>query len=248
MIKRYLYLLPLIALGLFISSCDDNTTDPNPTTTGGIYLTSAPAGAQIWVDGTNRSKVTPDSVTGLTTGSHTVILKLAGYKDTTFTMTVVANTNVPKFVTLSSNLVTVTYGPIRLWETTGTTASQPSGLILKTGSAASVSTAPQKDSADIYYSSTGFVVRTTSGNVNTRDTRFLVGSSNNLNDAVPSPVVSGSWTNQVLDTQSNYFFLYDEDGHYSKMVITNRGGGTPGNPAWVEVQWKYNLTIDDVRF
>lgn len=247
MIKRYLYLLPIIALGLFLSSCD-NTTEPTPVTTGGIFISSTPSGAQIWVDNSNSGKVTPDSVTGLSTGTRTVTLKLANYKDTTFTMNVVANTKVSKNVTLTSDVVTVTFGPVRLWETTGTSASQPSGLTLATGSALSIATTPQKDSVDIYYSSSGFVIRTASGNVNTRDTRFLVGTSTNLNDATDSPVATGSWATQVLDTETKYFFLHDADGHYSKMIITSRGGGTPGNPAWVEVSWIYNLTADDVRF
>ena len=47
---------------------------------------------------------------------------------------------------------------------------------------------------------------------------------------------------------SNYVFLYDHDGHYSKLKIVNSGGGVPGEPAWVEVQWYYNNTLLDNRF
>ena len=46
----------------------------------------------------------------------------------------------------------------------------------------------------------------------------------------------------------NYVFLYDNDGHYSKLMISSRGGGTPGNPAWVELKWIYNKTASDNRF
>jgi hypothetical protein len=59
---------------------------------------------------------------------------------------------------------------------------------------------------------------------------------------------SGTWTDNIRDTEDNYVFLFDDDGHYSKLKIVNRGGGQPGNPAWVEVQWWYNSLPDDTRF
>lgn len=250
MFRKYFYLLPLIALGFFISSCDDNTTDPDPTVTGKIYIQSTPVGAQIWVDGNNSGKVTPDSVPNVTTGTRSVTLKLSGYRDTTFTMNVVQNTTVSKSVTLTSTLSTVTYTNVRIWEITGTTAAQPSGLSLVSGRALSTSTAGQKDSVDIYYFSnaTTFELRTPTSAINSRTTKFLSGGGTNLTDGVDASTVSGSWLNQLPDTQSNYFFLYDQDGHYSKMIITNLGGGTPGNPAYMDVTWIYNLTAGDVRF
>ena len=54
----------------------------------------------------------------------------------------------------------------------------------------------------------------------------------------------------MRDTQTNYVFLYDDDGHYSKMKITNRGGGSGSDPAWVEITWIYNNTgaITDSSF
>ncbi len=70
----------------------------------------------------------------------------------------------------------------------------------------------------------------------------------NLNDSVSSPIVSNSWSDHIPDTETNYAFLYDNDHHYSKLIITNMGGGTPNNPAWIEVKWIYNKTADDVRF
>jgi hypothetical protein len=51
------------------------------------------------------------------------------------------------------------------------------------------------------------------------------------------------------DRESNYVFLYDQDGHYSKIKIVSFGGtGTLGDPAWVKVQWYYNNTALDNRF
>jgi hypothetical protein len=239
---RYITLPLLLILSFIVASCD-TATEPDPVTTGSILINSTPTGAQIWVDNNNTGKVTPDSVLNLSEGSHTVKLVLSGYKDTTFSITVSAGLTTSKAVTLIATAQT--FGPVRLWETTGTTASQPSGLDLSTGTALSVSDADH----DIFYSSSGFVVRTST----TRNTVFyLSASGSDLNDGQNSPLAlnagQGGWTDRVNDTASNYFFLYDQDGHYSKMKIVNRGGGTPGNPAWVEVQWIYNLTVNDQNF
>jgi hypothetical protein len=250
MLKSYLLLPALILLGLIIASCNSDTNNPVTTpSTGSIYVTSSPAGAQIWVDGTNSTKVTPDSITDLTAGTHSLVLVLANYKSDTSSVNVTAGvqTTVPLRTLVSDKSIT-TYGPIQVFETIGTTASQPSGIILKSGRAYSISTGTGKDSVDIYYSSTGFVVKTSTSSINNRTTSFLVGTSTNLNDGVASPLATSSWANQVVDTERKYFFLFDSDSHYSKMVILSQGGGTPGNPAYVMVQWLYNNKPNDTRF
>jgi hypothetical protein len=67
---------------------------------------------------------------------------------------------------------------------------------------------------------------------------------------VDSPLRNtGTWSNKINDTEDNYVFLYDHDGHYSKMKIVNRGGGSgPGDPSWVDIQWHYNNFQLDNRF
>lgn len=55
---------------------------------GNAFISSVPAGAAIFVDAVNTTKVTPDTVKNLSSGDHTVKLTLAGYFDTTFTVTV----------------------------------------------------------------------------------------------------------------------------------------------------------------
>lgn len=50
---------------------------------GCIYFASNPAGAKIIVDEVDTGKVTPDIICGLSLGSHTYRLELAGYKATT---------------------------------------------------------------------------------------------------------------------------------------------------------------------
>jgi hypothetical protein len=55
---------------------------------GNARFTSAPAGAEIWIDGVDKGVLTPGDVTGLTAGNHTLTLKLSGYIDFTESFTV----------------------------------------------------------------------------------------------------------------------------------------------------------------
>lgn len=69
---------------------------------GNTFMSSTPAGAAIFVDAVNTTKVTPDTVKNLSTGDHTVKLTLAGYFDTTFTVTVPnANQTVSQSIALA---------------------------------------------------------------------------------------------------------------------------------------------------
>lgn len=249
--KKFLLIPIIILMGIFIASCEDSTTDPGPTTptTGSLAVVTTPADAQIWVDGTNTGKVTPDTIKDLSAGNHALTLKLDGYKDTAQTsVSITAGQTTSRNIALTR--AALTFGPVRLWETTGTTASQPSGLDLSTGMAIGVgSTVPDRDKVDIFYSSNGFVVRSAnaaSGLI--RVTSFFVGSAADLNDGVDSPLITGTWGTQMGDREANYVFLYDNDQHYSKIKIVNFGGGTPGNPAWVEVQLIYNEQVNSRVF
>lgn len=249
--RKYLSLTVLIILGVLIASCSDNSTNPPVVEdTGSILINSSPDSAQIFVDGSNTSKFTPDSVSNLSVGDHSVTLKLSGYRDTTITVPVVANQQTSKFVNLVSTLSVTNYGPKRIYESADPSASDPSGLDLSTGNAIAISTS---DSiyADIYYSSSGYLVQSASLNSHMhRETFFRVGSGSNLSDGNDSPIypLDGPWNTSIGDRESNYVFLYDDDGNYSKLIISNFGGGTPGNPAWVELTWIYNNTGADNRF
>jgi hypothetical protein len=252
--KKYIYLVTLLFLSLIIASCDSNTTEPTvPDNTGRIFISSTPTGAQIFVDGTNTTKVTPDSTDKLSTGNHDITLKLDGYRDTTITVSVVQGLTTSKFVQLTTTESITEYGPVRIYETAGTTVDQPSGLDLSSGNAYGVSGA-DNGKVDIYYTSSGYLVQSASLNTSqglTRETFFLVGSGTNLNDGVGSPTypIGGTWGTSISDRQSNYVFLYDDDSHYSKLKITNYGGGSgPGDPAWIDVTWIYNNTAIDTRF
>jgi hypothetical protein len=52
-------------------------------TTGNISCASTPAGAEIWLDGTDLGGVTPATVQGVPAGTHAVKLTLANYQDWT---------------------------------------------------------------------------------------------------------------------------------------------------------------------
>lgn len=242
--KQYYYIVIVILLGLFISACEE---DNNPVDGGGgngsIYVQTTPeTGAQIWIDGQNTNKVTPDSVTGLSLGNHTLTLKLSEYRDTTLTVNV-TSTQRSITVGLTSGHQFVSYTDT-LWETSGTTAAQPSGLDLSTGVAVSVGNA----SHDVFYSSNGYIITTSTS----RSTVFNVGNDDDLGDGVNSPLAlnagQGGWTTSVSDVPGNYFFIYDADGHYSKMRVVSQTGGQPGNPSRVIVEWRYNSLVNDNTF
>jgi hypothetical protein len=248
-----LFIIPFAAL--LITSCDTTETTDPPKPTGNLFVTSNPAGAEIWLGGTNTSQTTPDTIKNLDEGVYTVTLKLTDYSDTTFSVSVSSGqTSVVTNIALVSNIVTTLFGPVRIYETEGTTAQQPSGLDLSSGMAWGVSS-DSSGLVDIYYSTSGtggqgFLVQSADLNpLLIRETDFFVGSSDNIFDEVDSPEQNvGTWTNNIDDRETNYVFLYDHDGHYSKLKIVNWGGGVVGEPAWIEVQWYYNNTQLDTRF
>ena len=249
---KKLILLLIIPLVMLITSCDSD--DPfTPTPTGNIYLTSIPADAEIWIDGSNTFKTTPDTINDVDEGVRSVTLKLQDYIDTTFTISVIAGqTSVVTNIVLVSNISTELYGPVRIYETTNTPASEPSGIDLSTGLAHGVSS-PEANLVDIYFYSDGvnlYLIQ--SADLYTgliRRTDFFVSSNTNLFDEEDSPTRTSSWTNKINDTENHYVFLYDHDGHYSKMKIVLRGGGGgPGDPSWVDIQWFYNNITLDRRF
>ncbi|MFA6598470.1 MAG: PEGA domain-containing protein [Ignavibacteriaceae bacterium] len=247
--KKYLALL-IVPILFFVASCTDSTTDaPVVSTKGSVVIQSTPVGAKIFLAGVDQGKVTPDTLKDLTEGSYQVTLKLAGYNDSTFTVTVTANSVINWTpVVLYTNTQLVTYGPVQIWETAGTDASQPSGLDLSSGAAYGISSTNNTD-VDIYYTSNGFVV-TSADNATglTRKTYFKVGGASVLTDGVASSVKDNTWTDRMTDRETNYVYLYDADKHYTKIIIDSYGGGVPGFPAWVKVKWVYNKTVDDVRF
>ncbi len=75
-------------------------------TTGSVFLQSEPSGAQIFLSGTNTNKQTPSTIENLEEGSHQFTLKLDGYKDTTFNVTIIRKQQVNKYVLLTKEILT----------------------------------------------------------------------------------------------------------------------------------------------
>ncbi len=82
------------------------TLPPVSSTSGSLYLTSSPSGAQVYVDSTYRG-TTPTTVGTLSQGTHAVQLRLSGYSDYSGTATIFAG----QTTTLNVNLVQPTPTP-----------------------------------------------------------------------------------------------------------------------------------------
>jgi hypothetical protein len=252
--KKLILLLIIPFAVLVISSCNKTDDPVTSTTKGNIFVTSNPALAEIWLDGTSTSQFTPDTIKNLDEGVYNVTLKLTDYNDTTFSVSVTAGqTSNLTNVALVSEIVTTLFGPVRIYESFGTTSSQPSGLDLSRGKAWGVSS-DSSSLIDIYYfsdaSDTLFFIQSAvlfTGLI--RETDFFLSNSNNIFDDEDSPVrIPGTWMNNMGDREANYVFLYDHDGHYSKLKIVSWGGGISGEPSWIEVLWYYNNDSLDNRF
>jgi hypothetical protein len=250
--KKLILLLIIPFLGLLITSCDSD--DPiTAALEGNLYISTIPAGAEIWIDGINTTQTTNDTVYDIEEGVHDITLKRDEYKDTTISISITADeTSVVGPILLEWDISTTLFGPLRIYETFGTPASLPSGLDLSSGNAWGVSS-DSSAVVDIYYFSnnTGsYLIQSADLAGLIRETDFLVGTGTNLLDGTDSPLRNtGTWANNIDESENNYVYLYDHDAHYSKFLIVNRGGGTGlGDPAWVDVQWYYNKTIQDNRF
>ena len=89
------------------------------TTTGNISVSSIPSGAQIYLDGSSIGQITPYTLTGISTGQHTVLLKLAGYQDYTQPLTVTTGQTTSVNITLYSVL------PVAVFTASPLTGSYP---------------------------------------------------------------------------------------------------------------------------
>jgi hypothetical protein len=89
---------------------------------GGLNIVSAPSGAETYVDNLYRG-YTPATLTGISPGQHTVLLKYTGYVDYSTTTTVNAGQTTPLAITMTA-------APVP------TPTSAPSPLVLIGGLAA----------------------------------------------------------------------------------------------------------------
>jgi hypothetical protein len=220
---------------------------------GSLNIESEPAGAEIWIGGTNTNEITPATISSLESGNYEITLKLGALGDTTLTPVAVVD-GAQTDVTAQLQFGYAKFGfsePIQLWETTGTSAAQPSGLDLSSGNAFGTSDSDNNSKIDIYYFSDSagntYIVRSSHfSSKMSRDTYFKVSSSSEINDGINSTAKDGNWERTLAITETNYAFLYDNDGNYSKLIIVDEG--ETDQKAWVKVKWIYNKVQDDLAF
>lgn len=78
--KRIKYILVLVLL-LIVSCREDILEFQEEVNTGKIYLSSSPAGAEIYFENNKTGKTTPDSLISVLPGRYLIKLKLTGYSD-----------------------------------------------------------------------------------------------------------------------------------------------------------------------
>ncbi|HPI37829.1 MAG TPA: PEGA domain-containing protein [Ignavibacteriaceae bacterium] len=248
--KKLLLIPALLLFGLLITSCDEETTSPETSGTnkGSIFVSSTPTGAQIWVNGSNTGKITPDTVKNLDSGFVNITLKLTNYKDTTFSREILPNFTSSVFIQMSQPpIYEVSYSNIQLYEQA---SSSFSGLNLATGARVNSSAAD----ADIFLETVELKSQDqrTPSVSNPRVTYFNNSpASTNLLDGVASSIFSSAtWGKSKSRSATTYSFLYTKDGNYVKLKCVNYGGATgPSDPdRWVVVSYKYNQTVGDTRF
>jgi hypothetical protein len=159
---------------------------PEPDQTGSLSLTSSPAGADIFIDGSYRG-ITPVTLSGLTTGSHTIIISHSGYTDYSTTATLYAE----QTRTVSVTLIPSTPAPAHTGSITIT--SSPSGADVYVDGSSYRGITPVTFSSvttgshTIIISHSGYTDYSTTATVNGGQTTKVTGSLNPLS-SVPTNI------------------------------------------------------------
>lgn len=95
----------LIFFGVIYSCNQEVSVTPpdSPPPHGYVLIDSNPEGAQIYLDGKNRRRITPDSLTWLETNTYTITLKKELYRDTSITIDAVDGEKKTYFVDYTKN-------------------------------------------------------------------------------------------------------------------------------------------------
>jgi hypothetical protein len=261
--KSYIFFSLIFIISACLITCRnfDNPVSSrnNSSGSGSIVIASNPSGAQIFQGNFFTNKTTPDSITNLNPGYVNFTLKLFNYKDTTFSAFLEPGKTKYYNINLTFNTELAIYGnkePVLIWELYNSPPTVPNGLILSTGRAVSIN----NDSLDVFYysKSTGpFELRSADLNGElSRHTYFRMGSSENIDDHIPAPEKDSSWTRKIdfafsngSTIESHYFFMYDQNGHYSKVKIYIGGGRSTGDKSdYAAFTWYYNRIAGDRNF
>ena len=155
-------------LAISLISCNQkvSVTPPDtPPPNGYIFLSSYPEGFQIYLNGLQRRRATPDSLNWLSTGTYQITLKKEFFRDTSFTVNIVEGEKRSKFIDFSKN-------PLML------------------GNIACIS---QPDSAEIFIndSSTGKITPATLRNIIPGYYKIRYHLKNHTDDSIEVAVTSG---------------------------------------------------------
>lgn len=111
-IYKYRAVKKIISFSIFvlffgvIYSCNQevSVTPPDaPPPHGYVLIDSNPEGAQIFLDGKNRRRITPDSLTWLETNTYTITLKKELFRDTSITIDAVDGEKKTYFIDYTKN-------------------------------------------------------------------------------------------------------------------------------------------------
>ncbi|WOF17365.1 PEGA domain-containing protein [Methanoplanus sp. FWC-SCC4] len=76
----YITYVTVVRDGAAITVSAEMGSTPAPTT-GSIYITSTPSGAMVYLDDIYSGAITPYTITGVSPGEHSIMLRLSGYQD-----------------------------------------------------------------------------------------------------------------------------------------------------------------------
>jgi hypothetical protein len=240
--NQYYFSTELNIIAGQLMEMDHSFTDP-----GNISVTSTPAGASIFLDGVNQGVTSPSVLTNIQIGKHSLVLNLNGYIPDSVQVNVLGSQTSYIKRTLIPKAALSSFGPVLIYYGYNIPTGLPNSLVLSSGTTRATSVG-SIDSIDLV--SNSYYI-TSAYSYNSRNTYF--GSTSgyyNLNDGVAAiNFSSGYYYSQMSISSNGYFFIYDNDQHYSKMIITASGGsGSSTDPYYVKVQWLYNQTSGDIRF
>ncbi|MGD1006435.1 MAG: two-component regulator propeller domain-containing protein [Ignavibacteriaceae bacterium] len=92
--------------GIILISCNQivSVTPPDaPPPNGFIFIASYPEGFQIYLNGQERRRATPDSLTWLSNGTYMITLKKNLFRDTSITVNIVEGQKKSAFIDFSKN-------------------------------------------------------------------------------------------------------------------------------------------------
>jgi hypothetical protein len=215
--------------GTFVYSveCYDNCTDPAPqmktesctvvvnpaVTTGSISFASTPSGADIYLDGTLQTSKTPATITGVSAGSHTYLLRLVGYNDASGTVTVTAGQTATVSATLISTPGSITF------------SSTPSGADIYLDNVLQSAKTPATISS-VSAGSHSYIVRLTGYNDATGTVTVTAGQTSSVSATLTPIVTTGNITFSTTPSGANIYIDNVLQTPVTPATITSVSAGT----------------------